>query len=223
MTSGDAALPDGWQRLPLLDVCASIQAGPGGGRAQDRGRAPDGGGVPVVLPRDLHGRRIVRGDAEATPVIPWERARTLEKYYLVEGDVLLTRTGTVGRCALVTAEHAGWLPHPNLVRLRLSPAGPVRAAYLTAYLSSTATQEWIRSRAVNSVIPSLSTRVLGELPVLVPPGAEQERIGAVLAALDDKIRAHTEIVRATSEYRDALADALLTGALRADRDPGARF
>ena len=41
----------------------------------------------------------------------------------------------------------------------------------------------------------------------------QARIGATLAALDDKIRAHTDIARTTRLYREALADALLNGIL----------
>ncbi|MEW2397847.1 restriction endonuclease subunit S [Streptomyces sp. NPDC046862] len=213
--TADEFAPPGWSRMPLREVCASLQAGPGI-RAEDRGRTQADGGNPVVVPRDLRGLRIVPEETASAPAIPWERARTLAKYQLSEGDVLLTRTGTVGRCALVTGTHAGWLFHPNLVRLRL-PAEPlVSAAYLAAYLSATAAQDWIRTRAAGAVIPSLSIRTLGELPVILPPAAEQAAIGATLAALDDKIHAHTEIARATRAYRSALADALMNGVLSAE-------
>ncbi len=43
--------------------------------------------------------------------------------------------------------------------------------------------------------------------MLLPPAAEQEAIGATLAALDAKVRAHTEIARVTQVYRRVLADA----------------
>jgi type I restriction enzyme S subunit len=214
-TTDEFVPPGGWSRRPLRELCASIQAGPGQ-RAEDRGRTQADGGTPVVLPRDLRGQRIVTEEAAAVPATPWDRARTLVKYQLVEGDILLTRTGTVGRCALVTGEHAGWLFHPNLVRLRLPGVRRVSAAYLTAYLSATAAQDWIRTRAAGAVIPSLSIRILGELPVLLPPAAEQAAIGATLAALDDKIQAHTEIARAARAYRSALADALMNGVLSAE-------
>ncbi|WP_180989542.1 restriction endonuclease subunit S [Streptomyces cahuitamycinicus] len=208
-------LAPGWSRRPLRELCSSIQAGPGQ-RAEDKGRTQANGGSPVVLPRDLRGQRIVIEDAAAVPTIAWERARTLVKYQMAEGDILLTRTGTMGRCALVTEEHAGWLFHPNLVRLRLPEGRRASAAYLTAYLSATAAQDWIRTRAAGAVIPSLSTRTLGELPVVLPPAAEQAAIGATLAALDDKIQAHTEIARATRAYRSELADALMNGVLSAE-------
>ncbi|KOW00136.1 hypothetical protein ADK65_16460 [Streptomyces sp. NRRL B-1140] len=197
----------------MRELCASIQAGPGQRAEDKKGRTQADEGSPVVLPRDLRGRRIVIEKAAAVPTIPWERARTLVKYQVAEGDILLTRTGTVGRCALVTQEHAGWLFHPNLVRLRPTEAGPVTAAYLVAYLSATAAQDWIRTRVAGSVIPSLSIRTLGELPVILPPDDEQAAIGATLAALDDKIQAHIEIARVTREYRSELADALMNGIL----------
>ncbi|MDT0463497.1 restriction endonuclease subunit S [Streptomyces gibsoniae] len=212
---GEPQPPEGWQRPLLGDLCASIQAGPGlAGR--ESGRTATADGVPLVLPRDLSGQRIVSPEPA---VVPWSAARTPERYLLAEGDILITRTGTVGRCALVTPDQSGWLYHPNLVRLRLRPqeAGSrgARAAYVTAYLSSEAAQDWIRARAAVAVIPSVSARTLGELPVLLPPPAEQETIGATLAALDDKVRAHTEIARATGEYRAALTEALMSGALAA--------
>ncbi|WP_406456816.1 restriction endonuclease subunit S [Streptomyces sp. NBC_01622] len=217
MTVTDGVVPpEGWSCRPLRELCTSIQVGPGGGRPEDKGRTWADGGTPVVLPRDLRSRRIVPQEAAAVPAISWERARTLVKYELAQGDVLVTRTGTVGRCALVTGEHAGWLFHPNLVRLRLDEEGPVGAAYLAACLSAAVAQDWIRTRTAGAVIPSLSIRTLGELPVFLPPEAEQEAIGAALAALDDKIRAHDESARATRAYRSALADALMNGVLSAE-------
>jgi hypothetical protein len=205
----DLRLPDGWQRCLLKDLCSSIQAGPGI-TAEDRTEADDG--VPLALPRDLVHQRIV--SIESVGVV-WDKARTLDRYRLTEGDILVTRTGTVGRCALVTQEQSGWLYHANLVRLRLKEADLSRAAYVTGYLSAATAQNWIKARAAGSVIPSVSTRALGELPLLLPPVEEQEAIGATLAALDDKIRAHAEIAQVTGEFRRALADALTTGMLSA--------
>jgi type I restriction enzyme S subunit len=210
----DLEVPDGWSLLPLADLCASVQAGP---PVTGDERTASDDGVRLVLPRDLADQRIVPAD----PVgVVSDKARNLAKYLLREGDILVTRTGTVGRCALVTGAESGWLYHANLVRLRLCPgalddAGPSTAAYVTGYLSAHTAQDWIRSRATRAVIPSVSTRVLGELPVLLPPAAEREAIGATLAALDDKIRAHARIARTTAEYRSVLADALTAGVLPA--------
>lgn len=198
-------LPVGWRHCLLKDLCSSMQVGPAISGAERVGED----GLRLVLPRDLTDQRIAPAEHVA---VTWDKARGLERYRLDAGDILMTRTGTVGRCALVTGEESGWLYHANLIRIRLK-ADVARAAYVTGCLSAGDAQHWIQARAARAVIPSVSTRVLGELPVPLPPVAVQEAIGATLSALDDKIRAHTEIARATAEYRGALADAFMTGVL----------
>ncbi|CQR63288.1 restriction endonuclease subunit S [Streptomyces leeuwenhoekii] len=200
------ALRPGWRRLFLKELC-SFQVGPHL-RTEERTEGQDG--VPLVLPRDLVHQRI--SPTERVGVVP-EKARALSRHLLRAGDLLIVRTGSVGRCALVTEKQAGWLCHANLVRLRLDRPDPSLAAYLAGYLSAGFAQDWIHQRTVSSVIPSVSTRELGGLPVLLPPTAEQKAIGETLAALDEKVRVHTEIARATGEYRALLADLLMTGAL----------
>jgi hypothetical protein len=206
-------LPAGWQRLALKDLC-SLEVGPHI-RPDDRTDAVDA--VPLVLPRDLVHQRIApHGRVALDPV----KARSLDRYRLAEGDILLTRTGTVGRCALVTGEHDGWL-YTQLARLRpRTPdlplgiaSGRSLAAYLTGYLSASAAQRWLERRSGGATIPSISLRDLGALPVLLPPIEEQQAVGETLAALDEKVRVHSEIARATAEYRELLADLLMTGAL----------
>ncbi|MEW1600381.1 restriction endonuclease subunit S [Streptomyces sp. NPDC093808] len=206
-TNGPAdVLPPGWRRLPLRELCA-FQVGPHL-RAEERTEEPDS--VPLVMPRDLIHQRIV--PAKRIGVVP-EKAHVLTRHLLRAQDILMVRTGTVGRCALVTDEQADWLCHANIVRLRLDRPDPALAAYLVGYLSAGFAQDWIHQRSVVAVIPSVSTRELSGLPVLLPPEAEQRAIGETLAALDEKVRVHTEIARATGEYRAVLADLLMTGAL----------
>ncbi|MGW7424341.1 restriction endonuclease subunit S [Streptomyces sp. NPDC054813] len=203
---GSVPLPAGWRRLPLKELC-SLQVGPAV-KGEERTDADDG--VPMVLPRDVVHQRITPADSVG---VIRDKARALVKYRLAEGDVVVIRTGTVGRCALVTREQDGWLYHANLVRLRLRELDLSLAAYLAGYLSAGLAQSWIHTRSASAVIPSLSTRELGELPVFLPPSPEQKAIGDTLAALDEKVRVHTDIARATGEYRALLADLLMTGAL----------
>jgi type I restriction enzyme S subunit len=211
MSDSPGPLPAGWQHSTLKELC-SFQVGPA---VKGEERTDAEAGVPLVLPRDVVHQRI-------TPVenvgVVLEKARTLQKYVLTEGDVLVIRTGTVGRCALVTREYGGWLYHANLFRLRLGSPDRDLAAYLVGYLSAGFAQDWMRRRAAGAVIPSLSTRELGELPVFVPPPAERQAIGETLGVLDEKVRVHTEIAQATGEYRSALADLLMTGALAVEHD-----
>ncbi|MDX2938004.1 restriction endonuclease subunit S [Streptomyces ipomoeae] len=210
-SEGRAPLPAGWRRLVLKELC-SLQVGP---HIRSEERMGAGDGVPIVLPRDLSQQRIAQVERVFLDPV---RAGSLDRFRLAEGDLLVTRTGTVGRCALVTGEHHGWL-YTQMIRLRLdAPQADLSlAAYLTGYLSAGAAQRWIKRRSAGATIPSINLRDMGELPVLLPPPGEQRDIGETLAALDEKVRVHTEIARATGEYRALLADLLMTGELSPGR------
>ncbi|MFE7596811.1 restriction endonuclease subunit S [Streptomyces sp. NPDC057494] len=162
-------------------------------------------GVPVVGARDIVGHRVTR--VPERHVVPDER-RVGRDYRLEAGDVLLTRSGTVGRVALVTETEKGWLHGPHLIRLRVRADAELDPEYLATYLSASAAQERFQRVATGSAIQHISMKMLGQLPVRLPPLAEQHEIGRTLAALDEKVRAHEEVVRATGALRSTLADLL---------------
>lgn len=200
-----------WPSQPLGELC-DLRSSPAVGK--DARTTDDG--VPFVLPRDLKGQRITRTE---NTTLAYDTAHRLRMHALAPGDLLMTRTGTVGSCALVTGNEEGWLHHMNLIRLRprRDPDGRalISPAYLLACLSATAARQWIGTRSAGMVIPSLSMQALAALQVPLPPPEEQRRIGDTLAALDEKIRVHTEIVKTTEELRATVADLLVTGNLRA--------
>ncbi|MBL7496134.1 N-6 DNA methylase [Frankia sp. CNm7] len=208
--SGDAAaddLPDGWSRAVLGDLCA-IQAGPSN-QVIKKIRSSAADGIPVVLPRDLQDRRI---RTDSPQMVARVDATEMTRFALREDDILFVRTGTVGPVARVRAAEADWLLGTNLMRLRAHEG--VNPGYLLALLSSRPAQEWITRRAESATaIPSISTKTLGSLPVLLPPLAEQRRIGAVLSDLDDQIAAHRALADAAEGLRAEVADQLVAGLL----------
>ncbi|MGW8766466.1 restriction endonuclease subunit S [Streptomyces sp. NPDC055815] len=165
-------------------------------------------GLPVIHPVDLVDHRLT---ASPSRHVPAEEAERLRRYAVTAGDLLMTRSGTVGRVALTTPDEQGWLHGPSLIRLRVRTPESVDPQYLLAFLSSSASQEWIGRAAAGSTIQHLSMRLLAELPVRLPGLAEQRRVGRTLRALDEKIRAHEAVVRATRALRGALTDTMTTG------------
>ncbi|MFD5337080.1 restriction endonuclease subunit S [Streptomyces hawaiiensis] len=196
-------IPDGWQPAPLGDICDIQAGGPALRRSEG---APDG--VPLVRPADLRHRRI--SPEPGMPHVSPERSRDFRRHRLVADDILVSRTGTVGRAALVTAHEQDWLYNSHLLRVR--PYDPAQSLYLVAYLARRATADWLESRAVGTTgMRSITVRTLSDLPVLLPPVEQQRDIGAALAAIDEKIRAHEDIVRTTGALRDTLSDLLMSG------------
>ncbi len=202
---GEQDLPKGWESLLLGEIC-DIQ---GGGPAL-RPTEPAEDGVPMVRPADLRHQRV--SSRSAVLRVEPDRAHGLAKYRLLAGDILVARTGTVGRVALVTGEESGWLYNTHLFRVRAKD--PTQAPYLLARLSHHSTRNWLERRAAGTTgMRSITLRTLQDLPVLLPPVDRQQEIGAALQAVDEKIRAHEEAVRAAADLRGTLVDLLLSDRL----------
>ncbi|MYW82708.1 type I restriction enzyme, S subunit [Streptomyces sp. LaPpAH-199] len=195
-------LPRGWRLAPLSGLCEIQPAG----TTLKPLASFEPGAVPLIRPSDLREHRVT---PSAIRYVDARRAGGLARLTTRAGDILVTRTGTVGRIALITEAEAGWVYNTHLLCLR--PADAVSAPYLAGFLAGPGAQTWINGHASGSAIRSITSATLRGLPVTLPPLGEQRRIGTVLEALDEKIRAHEEIARTTGLLRESLASLLMSG------------
>lgn len=200
-------LPDGWEQCRLDEAC-EIVAGFSSSQIDTRECGP--AEIPVVMPKDLRNNRIA--DNCSVGVTP-EAAQELSRYRVRTNDIVCARTGHLGRQALVGARQSGWLVGSACLRLRVRQK--VKAPYLVYYLGHPAVRTWIVRNASGSAIPSLSTKTLGSLPLVVPPRTVQEGTADILGALDEKIVVHEQISRTTAALRDGLLVRLLSHASQA--------
>ncbi|MFJ8442512.1 N-6 DNA methylase [Kitasatospora griseola] len=215
---GHGPEPDaGGRRNVLLQDLCKVQPGPSPSLLNP-GMYSEDGTVRVVLPKHLRYRRI--HGSEDTRVSVGD-AQRLERFRLGEGDILCTRTGTVGPVALVGAEEVGSLYNGNL--LRLFDFGPgVDPRFVLAYLSLPGIQAWIKDRAAMSTVDSIKTSAMKQLPVSLPPYEEQQRIGKLLRVLDDQVAAHQHAAAAADAARGDLSTLLMdTAALPTAHQPDA--
>jgi type I restriction enzyme M protein len=196
----------GWPPRRLRDLC-DISAGvphkslkP----AISRGRSGREA-VPVVHPRHLRNGLIDAGDA------PNAEVASLERYRLRTHDVLCIRTGAMGPTAIVQHRESGWLPHTNLLRLRINKPAELDPTYLLTYLSQAHVQARIRDRSIRSITTSLSTDTLGDLEIPLPPLAEQRHILGVLQALDEQTATIERRLAATRVALTALGRRITDG------------
>ncbi|MGV9212779.1 N-6 DNA methylase [Micromonospora sp. RB23] len=162
--------------------------------------------VPVVHPRHLRDGLIEAGDAPDADLDTVEQQHRLQA-----GDVLYVRTGAMGQTALVRPSESGWLPHTNLLRLRVTKPAELDPAYLLAYLSQAAVQALIRDRSVRSLTTSLSTTTLGDLVMPLPPVADQRQILNALQLVDDEISMIERRLAAARATRTAFTRHLADG------------
>jgi restriction endonuclease S subunit len=189
----------GWEEVRLAEICALVPGAP----THDE---PDGP-VPVLKPRNLIGGRL----AGPTDRISAEEAVQRHRYQVRADDILCARTGSIGKVGLAAIEQEGWIFGTGLICMR--PSEQVDPEYLSFYFTHPAVADWIVRHARGTAIPSIGSRVLGTLPVSLPPLSTQQAIGHAVKALNDKIEAHRQICDTTAELRDALLPLLFSGQL----------
>jgi type I restriction enzyme M protein len=123
--------------------------------------------------RDLSQGRISRPTSWLVP----DLAATERRWALAPGDVLLSRSGTIGKVAVVRNGAIGSIAANGLYVLRADPVH-VDPGFLVAYLASPATQNWLTAKARGSVIQHLNRPVLDALPIVLPPLGLQARAAA---------------------------------------------
>ncbi|WP_046242427.1 restriction endonuclease subunit S [Hymenobacter terrenus] len=194
---------EGWENTTLGEACkrggGEIQTGPFGSQLHAADYVAEG--IPSIMPQNIGDNRInEQGIARITPA----DAARLNRYLVREGDIVYSRRGDVERKALVRSHEDGWLCGTGCLRVRFGSEEFVDSLFASFYLSHTAVRSWIVRHAHGATMPNLNTSILGALPFVIPPIAEQRRIAHILGTLDDKI----ELNRRQNETLESLARAL---------------
>lgn len=181
---------------PLKDL-ADIQTGPFGSQLHKEDYVEVG--TPIVTVEHL-GNRIFT-EQNLPKVSDGDRKR-LEKYLLSTGDIVFSRVGSVDRCSYVDEWHSGWMFSGRCLRIR--PSECINPLYLYYYFCLEEVRQFVRNIAVGATMPSINTKLLGEVPVSVPSIQTQRRIAAILSSLDDKIELNNKINANLEQQAQAL-------------------
>lgn len=167
-------------RMTQLKTIANIQTGPFGSQLHKEDYVETG--TPIVTVEHL-GNRVFT-EQNLPRVSDSDKARLI-KYTLSTGDIVFSRVGSVDRCSYVDKSHDGWMFSGRCLRVR--PTELVDSLYLYYYFCLEETKQFVRNIAVGATMPSINTKLLGEVEIALPDLNNQKRIAAVLSSLDDKI------------------------------------
>ncbi|AXH93548.1 restriction endonuclease subunit S [Micromonospora aurantiaca] len=206
-----SSTPANWQHRRLDEIC-TVQAGPGGSLLKAADRVAFG--TPVVNTTDITDGRIT---PTPTYMVSRDKARSLDRYELAEGDILLARLRATTSHAVVTEAESRWLMGSSTIRICVTAAA--RSAllphYLSCYLRHPSVHEFLTRQIQQGVVPSLTKEVVSRLPLALPPLEIQNSVVEVAAAVQDKIQAHEQVIHAARQLRDALIPQLVSGELTA--------
>lgn len=170
----------------FLRELADIQTGPFGSQLHKEDYVENG--TPIVTVEHLGNKDF---SEQNLPRVSNSDKERLKKYILKEGDIVFSRVGSVDRCSYVDKTHAGWMFSGRCLRVR--PNTEIDSEYLYYYFCMDEIKEFVRNIAVGATMPSINTKLLGEVTVRFPDLVQQKKIAGVLSAIDGKIKVNQKI------------------------------
>jgi len=134
-------------------------------------------------------------------------------YDAQNGDILISRAGTVGRMAIVRTKHARSIIHTNIIRLSLNPV-KVLPIYFVVLMTWFAKRVARLKRGQEDAYTFMSTGSLGELQIPLPPLPLQQKF----AALVERVERLRAVQRESLRQADHLFASLLHHAFAPDLD-----
>ena len=169
-----------------LKEIADIQTGPFGSQLHKEDYVEEG--TPIVTVEHLGNKAF---SEQNLPKVSSEDRERLKKYVLQKGDIVFSRVGSVDRCSYVDQEHSGWMFSGRCLRVR--PFDEIDSEYLYYYFGLEETKQFVRNIAVGATMPSINTKLMGEVIVALPNLEKQKEIAEFLSAIDNKIKVNRKI------------------------------
>ena len=128
--------------------------------------------IPFVRIRDVQRGEVAKTSSWLTP----DAANAVDsRWKLKAGDVLLSKSGTIGKAGIVRNGAVGAIAANGFFVLRVKE-GVVDPHYLLAFLQSANCNSWLDERARGAAARHLTMDAIVELPVPLPPLNLQRRI-----------------------------------------------
>lgn len=165
-------------------------------------------GVPVwnMDNIDPSGRMVMPFRSWITPA----KFRHLESYAVLDGDVLISRAGTVGKMCVARSDSAESIISTNLIRVRFGPALlPIHFVSLMTFCKGRVGRLKV---GPDGAFTHMSTGVLDDLVFPYPPLAEQRHYDRIVESIEGQKKVH----RAHLAELDTLFASLQSRAFQGD-------
>lgn len=206
-------IPVGWEVATLNQCSKVIYRYPG-----FYGFQPLESGVPVVRGEHIKNGRLST-DWGNYWYITEADSKNFPKTVLEEGDLVMAVRGTVGNFGVVGPEHVGAQISPNLIRI--SPNEKLVDSKFFFFQMDSSARALQKSYVQSQALPSLSASDIKGIPMPLPPIREQEKIGEILSAVDEKLRHLLDGKSLNEVLKRGLMQKLLTGEWRVNVDASA--
>jgi type I restriction enzyme, S subunit len=159
--------PKGWKKMKLVDIAQkdrrAIKSGPFGSQLLISEYVNNG--IPVLGIDNVEKNKFVWAKPKA---ISEEKYKELMAFKVYSGDLLISRTGTVGRTCVVPSGFTDGVIGPNLLKVSLDPnlMLPEVLSIMFNYLPNVIDQ--IKGMSPGATVPVFNTTNLKNVDLLVP-------------------------------------------------------
>ncbi len=105
---------------------------------------------------------------------------SLQRFVLAKGDILVSLTGNVGRVGVIHDEHLPAVLNQRVARITIRKHALSIRGYLLFFLFSDLFREELAGTGHGAAQQNVSTKNIVEIPIPIPPLAEQRRLVALL-------------------------------------------
>ena len=133
--------------------------------------------------------------------------------YAENGDVLLSKDGTIGKTILYSQENEKIVLLSSIAILKPMKE-KLRGEYLNQYLQDSRTLTRIVNTKTGSAIKRIVLRDINSLKIVVPKLKEQEKIAKILLSVDNEIEEYENKKQRLEYLKKGLMQQLLTGKIR---------
>ena len=139
---------------------------------------------------------------------------SVDNYLLADGDVLISRSGTIGRSFLYERRIHGPCAYAGYL-VRFVPAPIALPKYILLFTKTHAFAGFLRVKAISSTIENVNGEKYANCPLPLPPHSEQAAIVRFLDHADRRIRryirAKQKLITLLEEQKQAFIHQAVTG------------
>ncbi|MGC4103631.1 restriction endonuclease subunit S [Ferruginibacter sp.] len=183
-------VPDNWETVTVGDLVEqNILEKPmdgNHGNIHPKGSDFITTGIPFVMASDINNGKL---DITNCSFISEKLARTLQKGFSIQGDVLLTHKASLGRTAIVGKIDTPFIMlTPQVTYYRIKKENKLDRYFLKYFFDCPSFQAILENHGNSgSTRAYVGITAQRELPILLPPIIDQKTIASILSSLDDKI------------------------------------
>ncbi|MGC6089990.1 restriction endonuclease subunit S [Enterobacter hormaechei] len=199
-------VPEGWKHGFVKDLANTVM----GYAFKSTDFVPDG--IPLLRMGNLYQNML---DLERNPVfLPKRYLSDFSRFIVRPGDLVMSMTGTMGKRDYgFTVQIPDNVPELLLNQrvMKFEPKKDACLEYLLNLFRSEMFLNYLYSFPGGTKQANLSAKQVQELPVLIPPKAEQKKIAKILSTWDKAITTTEQLLTNSQQQKKALMQQLITG------------